>query len=129
MGLSKGGSCQGMLFRVGGEKRGEVIDYLRAREQVTSVYLEEYVPVRIADKREHEDGSVYEAITYVADTEHEQYAGKLSLEEQVRIVRQSHGEAGPNIDYVLNTVDHLKSIHIEDDALYALAAALRDGKE
>ena len=48
MGLSEGGSCQGMVFRVDASQREAVIDYLRAREQVTSVYLEEFVPVEIA---------------------------------------------------------------------------------
>ena len=34
-GLDRGGSCVGMAFRVSGDKRGEVLDYLRARELVT----------------------------------------------------------------------------------------------
>ena len=38
----------------------------------------------------------------------------------MKIVLKGQGEAGPNIDYVLNTVDHLKEINIEDEALYEL---------
>nr|WP_320140877.1 gamma-glutamylcyclotransferase [uncultured Cohaesibacter sp.] len=125
MGLSEGGSCQGMVFRVEASQREGVIDYLRAREQVTSVYLEEFAPVEIASITMDGAPRKVEAVTYIADTAHEQFAGKLSLEEQVEIVLKSRGEAGPNIDYVLNTVDHLKEINIEDEALYALADALR----
>nr|WP_321461131.1 gamma-glutamylcyclotransferase [uncultured Cohaesibacter sp.] len=125
MGLSAGGSCQGMLFRVAADQRDAVIDYLRAREQVTSVYLEEVVPVAISSDKVEGAPFIVDAVTYVADVGHEQYAGRLSLEEQVKIVQTSHGEAGPNIDYVLNTVDHLKDIDIEDEELFALAERLR----
>ena len=128
MGLSEGGSCQGMVFRVAADRRDEVIAYLRAREQVTSVYLEEFVPVEIASVTADGAPRMVEAVTYIADTAHEQYAGKLSLEDQVGVVLKSKGEAGPNIDYVLNTVDHLKDIHIEDEALYDLADALRSSQ-
>jgi cation transport protein ChaC len=40
LGLDRGGSCQGVAFRVRDENWNEVIDYLREREQVTSIYLE-----------------------------------------------------------------------------------------
>ena len=125
MGLSEGGHCQGMVFRVAAEQRDAVIAYLREREQVTSVYLEEFVPVVIASVTADGQSRTVEAVTYVADTAHRQYAGKLSIEEQVRIVSQGHGQAGPNIDYVLNTVDHLRDIHIEDRTLFDLADQLR----
>ncbi|WP_316863068.1 gamma-glutamylcyclotransferase [uncultured Cohaesibacter sp.] len=128
MGLSEGGSCQGMVFRVPHGQRGAVIDYLRAREQVTSVYLEDYVPVRLRRRPEEQEDAVVSAVTYIADTQHEQFAGKLSLEEQCQIVLGSSGQAGPNIDYVLNTVDHLEEIQIRDDDLTSLANRLRQVK-
>src|SRR3984885_15624043 len=40
LGLDRGGACRGVAFRVAAENRSEVVAYLRAREQVTSVYRE-----------------------------------------------------------------------------------------
>src|SRR5688500_5534897 len=47
LGLDRGGSCRGMAFRVAGEKRESVIDYLRERELVTEVYRAAWRPVRL----------------------------------------------------------------------------------
>lgn len=123
LGLDDGGSAMGMAFEVAASKRDEVIAYLREREQVTAVYLERYSQLTLLDGSEQ----CVEAVTYVADQKHEQYAGKLSMEEQVRFVQQGHGKAGPNIDYVTNTVDHLKEISIADPELFELCDRLRAG--
>ena len=40
LGLDRGGACRGVAFRVAEKKRAETVAYLRAREQVTSVYRE-----------------------------------------------------------------------------------------
>ena len=58
---------------------------------------------------------------------HPQYAGSLSLEQQLRIVRNGKGQAGGNIEYVLNTVRHLESVGVHDPLLAALAALLTTG--
>lgn len=111
----------GRAFRVKAENREPVIEYLREREQVTSVYVEHYGTLTLLDGSNRQ----VEAVTYIADQQHEQYAGKLSIEDQVRFVLQGKGIAGPNIDYVTNTVDHLKEISIEDPDLFALCDRLR----
>src|SRR5262245_50238224 len=71
LGLDRGGSCRGMAFRVAPETRDEVLDYLRARELVTNVYLERRVPLRLNGGRQAT------AIAYVVDRSHAQYAGAL----------------------------------------------------
>lgn len=47
LGLDRGGACRGMAFRISPEKWDEVIDYLRARELVTKVYLERRVRLQL----------------------------------------------------------------------------------
>src|ERR1700688_2114496 len=40
LGLDRGGACRGVAFRVAEKHRADTVAYLRAREQVTSVYRE-----------------------------------------------------------------------------------------
>ena len=115
LGLDRGGSCIGLAFRVPGELREEVVAYLRERELVTNVYLERWVKVAL------EDGRAVEAVTYVADRGHEQYAGALGEVEAAAIVRGAVGQSGVNEDYVLNTIQHLEALGIRDRWLEEVA--------
>ncbi len=119
LGLDRGGSCTGLVFRVPGELRDEVIGYLRARELVTNVYRERDLSVRL------ENGECATAVGYVVDRTHEQYAGALHFEEAVAGVRGSVGQSGRNEDYVISTVEHLQALGIRDHWLEAVAARLR----
>jgi cation transport protein ChaC len=65
------------------------------------------------------------ALTYVADRSHVQYAGRLPLDEQLRIVRQGHGRSGNNRDYVIETVSALEALNIRDADLHLLAERLK----
>lgn len=122
LGLDRGGSCRGMAFRVAPENQEATIAYLRAREQVTMIYLEREVPLALADGRK------VRALTYIVDRQHRQYAGRLPLAQQVRLVRQGVGQSGPNPEYVANTVGHLEEMGIVDGPLHDLQAALTAGK-
>jgi glutathione-specific gamma-glutamylcyclotransferase len=115
LGLDRGGSCRGIAFRVAAEHHDETIAYLRAREQVTSVYREIYLNVRL------DDGRSVRALSYVVDRGHIQYAGKLTREEVARLVAQGQGISGANPDYVRATHAHLAELGITDATLDWLA--------
>lgn len=111
LGLDRGGSCRGLAYRVRGEDWDDTVAYLDAREMVTSVYQ----PVNITI---HTDGEgPVRARTYVADRRHEQYAGRLSAEEQARLIARGHGIGGANADYLTATLAHLEDMGIRDPAL------------
>ena len=120
LGLDHGGSCHGMAFRVAAEKWDATLDYLRAREQVTSVYLEATRPVRLL-----RSGRKVGAIAYVVDRSHRQYAGKLDAGRLLKFIGQGQGQSGHCTDYVLSTLDHLRQMDIHDAHLEALASRLR----
>ncbi|MEP3277867.1 MAG: gamma-glutamylcyclotransferase [Stappiaceae bacterium] len=122
LGLDKGGSCRGMAFEVAEADKDQVITYLRAREQVTMVYLEHVQPITL----EGGTAEQVDALCYVVDSTHEQYAGALPLESQVQIVREGIGQSGANPEYVLNTADHLAELNIEDPDMQWLATRLRE---
>ena len=111
LGLDRGGTCHGLARLVSGEKRQQVIDYLRERELVTNVYQETWVEIIL------EGGKKVEALTYIVDQSHRQYASSHSLDELVTMIKRSEGKSGTNIDYVCSTVSSLKALDIEDKLL------------
>jgi cation transport protein ChaC len=111
LGLKRGGSCKGIAFRVAVESAEATLAYLRAREQVTDVYLEMRLRATLADKR------VVNTVCYIADPKHEQYAGLLERAELVRLVTQGVGVSGANPEYVRNTQSHLRALGIRDATL------------
>lgn len=125
LGLDRGGNCRGIAYRVAAAKRVETIDYLRAREQVTMVYREAQRRVWLDDDPQQS----VQALCYVVDRGHQQYAGRLSLAEQLHYCRQGHGRSGPNRDYVLATVKELESLGVRDAALHVLAEQLKGAHE
>jgi len=111
LGLDKGGSCHGMAMLAPGHSKEKIIDYLRARELVTAVYLECWRKVRL------DDGQQVRALVYRADQTHPQYAKGLCLDRQTEIVRKSKGKSGHNVDYVKSTARALQQHGIRDQGL------------
>jgi cation transport protein ChaC len=120
LGLDRGGFCQGAAFAIAESDWEETIGYLRSREQITGMYRELVKPVRLRG-----DGEArVDAVLYVVDRNHRQYAGRLTLEQQLHHVRQGHGRFGSCSDYVLSTVQHLRDEGIRDTRLEQIAEAL-----
>ena len=115
LGLDRGGACRGMAFRISPETWDVVIDYLRARELVTNVYLERRVRLQFVGGRR------VEAVSYIVDRDHEQYAGSLDAFEAAQVVNVAKGQSGPNDAYVFNTLAHLKQMGIRDHWLEQVA--------
>ena len=117
-GLTRGGSCRGMAFEVARADWPEVRAYLDTRELVTSVYRDVMRPIQL------DDGRRVTALTYLVDETHEQFAGELSIDQQLAMISAGIGISGRNVDYVLNTARHLEQLGIRDRALMALAQRL-----
>jgi cation transport protein ChaC len=125
LGLDRGGMCRGIAYRVAAGNSAATVDYLRGREQVTSVYLEAIRQVWL----EGEPRRQVAALCYIVDRGHPQYAGRLTLAEQVHYVRQGHGQSGPNRDYVLATVPALEALGYREGELHLLADQLKGTHE
>ena len=120
LGLDHGGTCRGIAYRVTAAKRAATLAYLREREQVTKVYIERVRPVVLIG---HEEARI-QAVCYMIDRSHPQYAGKLGLAEQLHLVRHGHGRSGANREYVLSTVHALEAMGCRDRDLHLLAERL-----
>ncbi len=117
-GLVPGGCCEGRAFEISRAHWPEVLEYLRAREG--DVYHEENHRLQLAD------GRFVQALSFIADDTHEQYAGRLDMDAQLALVRDAKGETGTNRDYIINTLEHLSDLGIFDKYLDSLGNKLTD---
>ena len=123
LGLDRGGACVGMAYRVAATEAPGVVRYLRERELVYGVYRETHV---LADLAHGASVPTALALTYTVERAHPAYIGRLSLRAEAAIVRGACGQSGANLDYLINTVRHLRQLGIRErriERLMALAAA------
>jgi glutathione-specific gamma-glutamylcyclotransferase len=123
LGLDRGGACRGIAYRVAAEDRDRTVAYLRAREQVTSVYIETLRRVTLSASPRRD----VIALLFLVDRSHAQYAGRLDIERQIHLVRQGHGRSGANLDYVLSTIAEIEAQGCRDCKLQAIAERLKGG--
>jgi glutathione-specific gamma-glutamylcyclotransferase len=128
LGLDRGRSCDGMVFRVAPEHAQTTLAYLRRREQINGVYREARVHVTLTHGDHPEPLTrQIEAIAFIVERAHPSYAGHLPIATQAHLIRGAQGLSGPNLDYLINTVRqlrHMGLIERELERVAALAAPL-----
>ncbi len=112
-------SCNGVAYRVADDLAEPTVGYLRDRELISSAYHEAWLPIRL------EKGPRVTALTFIINRDHDQYAGALPVEDQVRVIAERAGIKGPNADYLYSTAAHLTELGISDADLDALALQVR----
>lgn len=120
LGLDRGGSCRGIVFRVSPGDAPAVLEYLWEREMITGVYRPTQVVVSAG-------GEKLRACTFVAQRRHRQYCGGLESARVAECIRGGCGDRGPNLDYLANTVLHLRELGIHDESLERLYADVVSG--
>lgn len=120
LGLDTGGSCRGIAFRVDSASADATIDYLRSREQVTMVYREALRRVELLDGSKRK----IQAVCFLVDRMHRQYAGRLPVSKQAELVARGRGVSGDNVEYVVNTLSHLDEMGLRELALQQVLARL-----
>lgn len=118
LGLARGGTCDGVAFRVADEHAAEVRAYLHARELIYGVYREARLP---ADLAAEGDPQRVDVVTYIAETGHPSFAGAISMERQSAIIRAARGKAGSNLVYFVATLRKLRELGIWQADLERLA--------
>jgi cation transport protein ChaC len=114
LGLAPGGSTRGMAYRIAPADWADVYAYLIEREQPTETYIEARRRVRLAD------GRWVEAMVFLSDVQHPQWAGALSLERQAELIAGATGLSGRNVDYLRDLVEHLAEEGIHDRGMERL---------
>jgi glutathione-specific gamma-glutamylcyclotransferase len=116
---AEGASCRGLAFAIPAGQEESTIAALRERELISYAYREETVVARLAD------GRVVQALTYVINRDHAQYAGGLDLMAQAQIIATRAGVRGPNRDYLFATAQHLAELGLADAELDQLVTMVR----
>jgi len=115
-----GSHCDGLAFRATAGTESQTLEYLRERELISSAYLETTLPIQLAD------GQQVDAVTFVVDTEHDQYCGGLPLAEQAEIIAGAVGGRGKNSEYLYSTATHLAELGINDPDLDWLSQTVKN---
>lgn len=114
LGLAEGGRCRGLAFRVAPDQVEMTVEYLIERELNGYAYRPTTLPAKL------DDGSEIATYTFVSDSTHRRYAGKLPIERAASIIMDAEGRAGLNRDYLINTVRRLEADGFRDDDLHEL---------
>lgn len=115
LGLSAGGVCTGMLFRVPERNCRQALASLWRREIWTDIYQPRWVTVK-------GQGGRRQAITFVVNRDSGQYAGTLPQSEQIFHIAHAVGERGTCRDYLEQTVSRLETLAIREPELNELYA-------
>jgi cation transport protein ChaC len=115
---SDGAVCRGAAMRVAAGEEETVLAMLRARELISSAYVEKVFTVSL------DDGRTVEATTYVIDPGHRQYC-RFDLETQARMIARARGGRGLNRDYLYATASHLADAGMGDADLDWLVGRVR----
>ena len=113
-GLERGGACRGIAYRIDEAMAESVLTALWKREMATNIYLPRWLDTHLSDGRR------ILVLAFVGDPKHDQYAGKLDDKATVDLVLQGHGKYGHCLEYLRNTLDHLKEMGIHDHKLHRI---------
>lgn len=121
LGLDRGGACRGVAFRVPETGAAAVLDYLQEREMPRgeeAVYERRVLRVSLLDT-----GRDVRAVAFVADRTRPGYC-RPEVGVAAAAIAQGLGQMGPNREYLLNTVAHLRAMGVRDSGLDRIAALL-----
>ncbi len=111
--LDHGGDCHGLAFRIAREKIDWETEIIWKREMITGAYDPTFLEV------ETPLGPV-EALVFVMNHQSDRYVSDMAEAETARIIATGKGVLGPNLDYLVNLVEHLELLGLEDTAIFRL---------
>jgi cation transport protein ChaC len=115
LGLDRGGSCRGVVYRLPSPCAIAELQLLWRREMVTGAYEPRWLHVDCAGRR-------IVALSFVVKREHGQYAGHLTIEAQADVIAVACGAFGSSAYYLERTRVSLATHGVVDLYLERLAA-------
>jgi cation transport protein ChaC len=119
LGLEPGaGHCRGIVYRLDPQESNRALEALWEREMSSGIYEPHWLSVTT-------DAGEVQAIAFVVNRHHANYAGELPLHEMADIIAAAHGRYGPCREYLENTVRELAALGIEESDFDVLLALVR----
>ena len=120
LGLDRGGSCRGVAYRLPARCARAELALLWRREMVVGSYKPRWLQVRSL----HPAGQTLTALAFVVDRAHPQYAGRLAMARQAKVLATAEGVFGSSADYLERARIALVTHGVVDPYLEKLAAAV-----
>ena len=115
LGLDKGGSCQGMAFKLKKSNAIKNIDILFQREMVTGAYRPKLLKTKLAN------GKIVLSLAFTVDKKHKNYFGQKDIKIKARMIAKASGFLGSCKEYFDNTLDSLSELNITDTEMSAIS--------
>ena len=116
--LEPGGTCAGVAFRVPVRGRDEILDALWRREMSGGVYVPTWA------EAETDAGRIW-TLGFVANRDHQNYAGDLPRDLSARIIASAQGSRGTCHEYLSLLVEALERHQLSDPETLALHHAVQ----
>lgn len=118
LGLDRGGSCRGVVYRIAEEAMEAELNLIWRREMFTSAYDPQWVKVVT------KEGAV-DAIAFIINRDYPRYA-RIEEDRIVETIATAKGQIGACATYLFNTVEHLQHLGIRDPGLERICGRVRE---
>ena len=115
LGLDKGGSCQGLAFKLKKSNAIKNIDILFQREMVTGAYRPKLLKTKLAN------GKIVLSLAFTVDKKHKNYFGHKDIKIKARMIAKASGFLGRCKEYFDNTLDSLSELNITDAEMISIS--------
>ena len=116
--LDRGGSVNGIAFRIPAKLAVGELDMLWCREMLNNSYLPRFVSI-------HTDEGKKRALTFIIKRNAPSFAEKMSDERTSDIIAKASGFLGPCAQYLLQTESALSNAGIADQSMKKLASMVK----
>ena len=117
-GLVRGGSCQGMVYRIERERAEAELRRLWRREMPSGVYDPKWLQC-------HTNQGPVSALAFTLSRHSPNYTGELDDDALVAVLRHARGRYGSTLEYLLKTAVCLRDCGIRDLAIERQVALAR----
>ena len=116
--LVPGGSCRGIVYRIGRERAAAELERLWLREMPTGVYDPRWLACRTRHGR-------VQALAFTLARSSPAHTGPIADAHMLEILRCATGRYGSTLDYLLETAQSLRGCGIRDRDVERLVALAR----
>jgi cation transport protein ChaC len=116
--LVSGGSCRGMVYRIGRAEVPEQMERLWRREMPTGVYDPKWLSCRTTQGRVN-------ALAFTLSRSSPAHTGQIPDAQMLEILRCAIGRYGSTLDYLLETANSLRGCGIRDADIERLVCLAR----